>query len=65
MQNRALRLSYNTTLPINPLKKKDLLSLLPLIPEELHQFYNGVLTSHRSSRFEINNDEESSDEEGI
>lgn len=44
----VLRKCYNGPLPINPLKKKDLLSLLPLIHTECHQFYMNLETSGRA-----------------
>lgn len=34
-----LPMAYNEELPITNEKKKDLISLLPLIPEVFHQFY--------------------------
>lgn len=40
---------YDGPLPINPLKKKDLLSLLPLIHSECHNFYLNLETSARVS----------------
>lgn len=40
---------YDGPLPINPLKKKDLLSLLPLIHLDCHNFYLNLETSARVS----------------
>uniref|UniRef100_A0A069DZ34 Putative sola1-8 ap n=1 Tax=Panstrongylus megistus TaxID=65343 RepID=A0A069DZ34_9HEMI len=62
-QKRSLNLSYNSSLPINQLKKKDLLSLLPLIPEECHQFYEDLATSHRSFGNEVYESEDHSEGE--
>jgi len=37
-------MAYNEELPITNEKKKDLISLLPLIPEVFHQFYINLKT---------------------
>lgn len=42
----SLQLCYSQPLPINPKKKADLLSMLPLIHENCHQFYKDLKTSN-------------------
>lgn len=44
LHNNNLPMAYNEELPITNEKKKDLLSLLPLIPEVFHQYYINLKT---------------------
>lgn len=36
---------YNGPQPIKPAKKKDLMTMMPYIPEEFRQFYNQITTA--------------------
>lgn len=53
---------YTSPLPINPEKKQDLLSLLPLIHEDCHSFYQKLKTSKDAPELPSNNSDSSSDE---
>ncbi|CAI6345728.1 unnamed protein product [Macrosiphum euphorbiae] len=53
---------YTSPLPINPKKKQDLLSLLPLIHEDCHSFYQKLKTSNDAAELLLISD--SSSDEG-
>lgn len=55
----VLPLSYHASLPVNPLKKKDLLSLLPLIHRDFHEFYQNLKTAHTAVELDIETSEDS------
>ncbi len=41
-----LKLCYSETVKINPKKKEDLLTMLPLISEHFHEFYRNLATTN-------------------
>ncbi|MGR0295369.1 hypothetical protein ACUWCL_28380, partial [Klebsiella pneumoniae] len=50
---------YYKPVPINDKKKKDLISLLPLIPKEFHQFYKTLPTNSQAKEFdEVESDDD-------
>ncbi|KAL4127106.1 hypothetical protein QTP88_011304 [Uroleucon formosanum] len=53
---------YKSPLPINPQKKQDLLSLLPLIHEDCHSFNQNLKTSKDAAELPLINSDFSSDE---
>lgn len=53
-----LKKCYDGPLPINPLKKKDVLSLLPLIHSDCQKFYLNLETSARVPELSEDNSEE-------
>lgn len=56
--------SYGSTIGINPLKKKDLLSILSLIDTEFHNFYKKLPTTSAAQEFdELSDTQEDSDSE--
>lgn len=48
----TIPLSYAGPLPINPLKKNDLLSILSLVDEDCHDFYKNLRTSDDAAEFD-------------
>ena len=53
---------YTNPLPINPKKKQDLLSLLPLIHEDCHAFYLNLKTSKDAAELTLISSESSSED---
>lgn len=62
LYSTALTNCYKSPLPINPKKKQDLLSLLPLIHEDCHSFYQNLKTSKDAAKLPSINSDFSSDE---
>ncbi|KAL4084507.1 hypothetical protein QTP88_000049 [Uroleucon formosanum] len=58
----ALTNCYKSPLPINPQKKQDLLSLMPLIHEDCHSFNQNLKTSKDAAEMPLINSDFSSDE---
>lgn len=56
--NTILPNTYNKELPITTENKKDLLSLLPLIPEVFHQYYINLKTKTGMNDPIISDDED-------
>jgi len=56
--NNILPNTYNEELPITTEKKKDLLSLLSLIPEVFHQYYINLKTKNGINDPIISDDED-------
>lgn len=60
-ENLELPESYSGPLPINPKKKKDLLSMFNLIDPQFHLFYSKLATNDKSLEFDVLDDLEEED----